>query len=564
MSHRHIITAIPSFEEHETDTAEANLASNLMGGSSAVAEDHHRCPPADASVNLSDSDSDDASSSSAMATHNAVTLETAETSPDHGTLRPDNEALRRMLEEKQRKHRASNEEPAKIRKIGSSLHQCNIGTRAPSVVAESLGPGEAPDALPQFAHGRTPDVETTPITPEPVTIPGKSKHAFTKMSQYVTQTRHVTCSAQSPGVAGQPGERRPPVIGRARWSGGQKGNSKGKSDSSCKVDIIDLTGEEGLWGKGTFTHHVLSPDIDVLSFFTHLDEFGSMIAFVEVQGSNADDANHHAKLLDKRINRDGDVGKYGAYREGNSIIAYRRDGLIFEACPVPTPPEYSLCGYTFQFWKQIGGLWEISVAVVKSPLSRGLHANENSSILDAEFVDGLNIQVLMGNLEGMSAINLLEQLRNYTSVNVITHPWSYDQRIWWMGNIGRVHDSSPATLAQLTYFAGMTHKAKQNDSKRPLIQKVSVKKMKPLNHHHFIIGMFFGGNSTFRTKEARRRRSGNKYDKAKERLELSKRKCESSNKKWKSSKKKWKSSNKKWKSPKRMKNKWCSWWGNLR
>ena len=365
------------------------------------------------------------------------------------------------------------------------------------------------------------------------------------------------------------------VIGaNAIWSEGQKGNSNGKSDSSCKRDIIlpspmvtiDLTSDgdvydEGdggaddlqqghklcFWGKGTLTHHVLSPDSDVLNFWAHLRKFGSLIAFVEVQGSNAEEAEEHAQILKARIDEDAYVGVdqhlsiYGAYLEGNSIIAYKRDCLISDVTRLDTGPERSLCGYNFQSVRKIGGLHERNVAVVKSPLSRGSFANMYSRILDSLFVTGFDVRVLMGNVPGFRAVRLLNELRKHISVNVITHPWSYDHRIWWMGNIGRVHYSSPVRLPQPIHFAARNHEAKQNDSETHLIQKVTVKKMDQLNNHHFQIGMYFGGNQTFRTRNARRTRNWKTYKKPKE---------------------KWESSKKKWESPKRMKRRWRSWWGN--
>ena len=59
-----------------------------------------------------------------------------------------------------------------------------------------------------------------------------------------------------------------------------------------------------LTGQASLTHHVLSPDSDVLNFWAHLREFGSLIAFVEVQGSNAEEAEEHAQILKARIDED--------------------------------------------------------------------------------------------------------------------------------------------------------------------------------------------------------------------------------------------------------------------
>ena len=127
---------------------------------------------------------------------------------------------------------------------------------------------------------------------------------------------------------------------------------------------------------------------------------------------------------------------YGAYLEGNSIIACKRDCLISDVTRLDTGPERSLCGYNFQSVRKIGGLHEINVAVVKCPLSRGRLANTNSRILDSEFVTGLGVRVLMGSVPRSRGDRLLKELRKHITVNAITHPWSHDHRIWRICNIG--------------------------------------------------------------------------------------------------------------------------------
>ena len=139
--------------------------------------------------------------------------------------------------------------------ISSKPHQCNSDTRATSAVTESLGPCQAPVAVPQLVHGRAPVVKTLPIKLEPVTgveirpikleavkhEPMHGRKPVHGMSHDWSQPHSAPSpvvagpplSAASPAVAGPPGQRRSSVIKpSSKWPGEQKGNSKGQIDSS--------------------------------------------------------------------------------------------------------------------------------------------------------------------------------------------------------------------------------------------------------------------------------------------------------------------------------------------
>ena len=172
-------------------------------------------------------------------------------------------------------------------------------------------------------------------------------------------------------------------------------------------------------------------------------------------------------------------------------------------------PESSLSLYSFQFWKAVGGLREICIAVVKGPLSRGRLADEDSTTFDAQFIIGHKVRLLLGNVPGLRGVRLLHELRRDLTVNAITHPLSADNRIWWIGNIGRVQQ---VRLPNPGYFPARNHEP--HDSASLLIEKVKVKKIDTHYQHHFVIGMYFGGNNPYRTTTAIQRRSSIRLAKA--------------------------------------------------
>ena len=467
----------------------------------------------------------------------------------------DRERLWSSLESKRQRVVASVSNLENGTGISSKPHQCNSDTSATSVVAESLGPCQAPVAVPQLVHGRAPVVETLLIKQEPVTgveirpikleaVKQEPKHGRKPvhgMSPDWSQPHSAPSpavagpplSAASPAVAGPPGQRRSSVIKpSSKWPGEQKWNSKGQIDSSNQpprvvyqvdpafprargsitvppMELLPVDDDcNDLVGICSFSHHVLSPGIDVCHVRNYLREFGSMIVFVEVEGP--DDAKETASCLKDLLDDDAEPRRqpagnrtYIAHIEGNRVIAYGTGGLVSKVTRLDSSPELSLSLYSFQFWKPVCGLREICVAVVKDPLSRGRLADEDSTTFDAQFIIEHKVRLLLGNVPGLRGVRLLHELRRDLTVNAITHPWSADNRIWWIGNIGRVLSTR---LPNPGYFPARTHEP--HDSASLLIEKVKVKKIDLHDQHHFAIGMFFGSNHSYRTTTALQRRIG--------------------------------------------------------
>ena len=151
---------------------------------------------------------------------------------------------------------------------------------------------------------------------------------------------------------------------------------------------------------------------------------------------------------------------------------------------------------------------------MKGPLSRGLLEDTDSFTYDSVFIVGHCVRVLLGNVPGFRGVRLLFELRKYITVNVIPHPWSCANRIWWFGSIGRIHYPSPVNLPPFEHLAAKQHEP--YDSASLLIPKVRVKKLVSCSSEHYNIGMFFGGKATFRTAEALQHRSRNKKRKKEE------------------------------------------------
>ena len=127
-------------------------------------------------------------------------------------------------------------------------------------------------------------------------------------------------------------------------------------------------------------------------------------------------------------------------QEFNCVIAYQDGSFVNGLSRLHSGPEVSICGYSFSFSKTIcDGMNEINVAVKKDPSSRGQFQDCNFAIQDCNFIVSHRVRLLMGGMSHAPARDLINMIKTKLILRSIRHPWDDGyQRIWWIGNIGRV------------------------------------------------------------------------------------------------------------------------------
>ena len=245
------------------------------------------------------------------------------------------------------------------------------------------------------------------------------------------------------------------------------------------------------------SHNILMPECDIDRAVKHLRESGGPMLYIEVFDMYY--GIQKAALIKDKLQEKATKGylgvvesKYIAMQEFNCVIAYHDGSFVNGLSRLHSGPEVSICGYSFSFSKAIcDGMNEINVAVKKDPSSRGQFQDCNFAIQDCNFIVSHRVRLLMVGMDHAPAHHLMEMMKWKLIFRSIRHPWDDGyQRIWWIGNIGGVHNLPPVTFCNCYHSIPEWFTRRGLDSNLPSIQTVMVQgRSSPSDRHHFRMEM---------------------------------------------------------------------------